>query len=143
MDIKRRVVEHFLGIVHVSDTTALSLKMAIEALFSKHNLSLSRIHGQGYDGASNMQGEFNGLKNLIMNMNASIYYVHCFAHRLQLALLAMAKNHVQIALLFNIVTNVVNIVGASCKRKDVLQEKQLKKVVEALQINELSKKKVD
>ena len=50
----------------------------------------------------------------------------------------MAKNHVQIALLFNIVTNVVNIVGASCKRKDVLQEKQLKKVVEALQVGELS-----
>ena len=73
-----------------------------------------------------------------MNMNASIHYVYCFAHRLQLVLLAVAKNHVQIALLFNIVTNVVNIVGASCKRKDVLQEKQLKKVVEALQVGELS-----
>ena len=42
---KRRVVERFLGIVHVSDTTALSFKVAIEALFSKHNLSLSRIRG--------------------------------------------------------------------------------------------------
>ena len=80
MDFKGRVVERFLGIVHVSDTTALSLKAAIEALFSKHNLSLSRIRGQGYDGASNMQGEFNGLKTLIMNMNASAYYVHCVAH---------------------------------------------------------------
>ena len=84
-----------------------------------------------------MQGEFNGLKTLIMNMNASVYYVHCFAHRLQLALLAVAKNHVQIALLFNIVTNVGNIAGASCKRRDVLREKQLKKVVEALQVGEL------
>ena len=56
VDFKGRVVERFFGIVHVSNTTALSLKAAIEALFSKHNLSLSRIRGQGYDGASNMQG---------------------------------------------------------------------------------------
>ena len=54
MDIKWRVVEHFFGIVYVSDTTVLSLKVAIEALFSKHNLSLLRIRGQGYDGASNV-----------------------------------------------------------------------------------------
>ena len=85
---------------------------------------MSRISGQGYDGASNMKGEFNGLKSLIMNMNASAYYVHCFAHQLRLTLLAVAKNHVQIVLLFNIVTNVMNIVGASGKRRDILREKQ-------------------
>ena len=28
------VIEHFLSIVHVTDTTALSLKVAIEAIFS-------------------------------------------------------------------------------------------------------------
>ena len=40
--------------LYVSDTTTLLLKVAIEALFFKHNLSMSRIRGQGYDGASNM-----------------------------------------------------------------------------------------
>ena len=41
--------------LYVSDITALSLKAAIETLFFKHNLSMSRICGQGYyDGASNM-----------------------------------------------------------------------------------------
>ena len=76
-----------------------------------------------------------------MNMNASAYYVHCFAHRLQLALLAVVKNHVQFALLFNIITNVVNITRASCKWRDILREKKLKKVVEALQVGELSKRR--
>jgi hypothetical protein len=64
----------------MSDTTVSSLKVVIEALFSKHGLSISRLHGQGYDGASNIQGEFNGLKALILNNNPSAYYVHCFAH---------------------------------------------------------------
>lgn len=54
--------------------------MALEGLFLKHNLSLSKVRGQGYDGASNMRGEFNGLKTLILQENSSAYYVHCFAH---------------------------------------------------------------
>ncbi|XP_042415049.1 uncharacterized protein LOC122004191 [Zingiber officinale] len=41
--------------VHVSDTNSHSLKMAIDALFVQHGLSLSRLRGQGYDGASNMR----------------------------------------------------------------------------------------
>ncbi|XP_057999338.1 uncharacterized protein LOC131178395 [Hevea brasiliensis] len=37
------VLEHILGILHVTDTSALSLKAAIDALFSKHSLSISRL----------------------------------------------------------------------------------------------------
>ena len=49
---KGSLVERFLGIVHVPDTSSLSLKLAIESLFSIHGVSLSRLHGQGYDGVS-------------------------------------------------------------------------------------------
>ena len=126
------VIERFLGIEHVTNTNALTLKKAVEDLFCRHGLSISRLRGQGYDGASNMQGELNGLKALILKESPCAYYVHCFAHQLQLALVAVAKNHDQIALLFNLVSNVVNVVGASCKRRDILKEKQASKVVEAL-----------
>ena len=116
VDKKGNVTEQFLGIVHVADTTALSLKVAVESLFSKHGLSLSRLRGQGYDGASNMQGEFNGLKALILRENKSAYYVHCFAHQLQLTLVAVAKNHNVIAEFFCLVAKLINVVGGSCKR---------------------------
>ncbi|XP_028110203.1 zinc finger MYM-type protein 1-like [Camellia sinensis] len=92
----------------------------------------------GYDGASNIQGEFNGLKTLILKENPCAYYVYCFAHQLQLALVAVAKNHDQIALLFTLVSNVVNVVGASCKRRDIVREKQAVKVAETLSTGELS-----
>ena len=100
VDKKGNVTEQFLGIVYVANTTVLSLKVAIESLFSKHGLSLSGLRGQGYDGASNMQGEFNGLKALILRENKSAYYVHCFAHQFQLTLVAVAKNHNVIAEFF-------------------------------------------
>ena len=46
VDFKWHVIEYFLDIVHVIDTTASSLKAVIEALFSKHNLNMSRIVGK-------------------------------------------------------------------------------------------------
>ena len=63
---KRCVIERFVGIVHVTDTSSLSLKEAIDGFFSIHGLSMTSLRGQGYDGASNMRGEFNGLKTLIL-----------------------------------------------------------------------------
>ena len=100
VDKKGRVVERFLSLVHVSTTTALSLKTALEFLFAKHGLSLSRIRGQGYDGANNMQCEFNDLKSLIMKEHGCTFYFYYFAHQLQLVLRVVAKKQVKITLLF-------------------------------------------
>ncbi|XP_042465663.1 uncharacterized protein LOC122048126 [Zingiber officinale] len=82
-------VKEHMGVVLSSH----SLKMAIDALFVQHGLSLSRLRGQGYDGASNMRGEFNGLKSLILQENSFAMYVHCFSHQLQLVLVAVAHDN--------------------------------------------------
>ncbi|CAN1310538.1 Zinc finger MYM-type protein 1 [Linum perenne] len=90
----------------------------------KHGLSFSKIRRQGYDGASNMKGEINGLKTLILSKTPSAYYIHCFAHQLQLTLVAVARNHGEISLFFNVVSVLTNLVGASCKRRDIVRETQ-------------------
>lgn len=79
-----------------------------------------------------MQGEFNDLKAFIMKENPSTYYIHCFAHQLQLALVGAEKNHAHIAFLFNVVSSLTNVVRASCKKRDILHEKQYSNIVEAL-----------
>jgi hypothetical protein len=38
------------------------LKEALLSLLDHHGLSISKIRGQGYDGASSMRGEFNSLQ---------------------------------------------------------------------------------
>ncbi|XP_059451114.1 uncharacterized protein LOC132181905 [Corylus avellana] len=55
VDKWEHVIECFLGITYVSNTIAVVLKMTIESVLSKHHLSISRLRGQGYDGASNMR----------------------------------------------------------------------------------------
>ena len=52
--------------------------------------------------------------------------------------MALAKNHIQIASLFSVVTNVVNVVGASSKCHDILYDKQFVVVSESLKHGELS-----
>ncbi|XP_020243347.1 uncharacterized protein LOC109821582 [Asparagus officinalis] len=45
---------------------SLTLKNAIYSALAHYNLDVQNIRGQGYDGASNMRGEFNGLQSLIV-----------------------------------------------------------------------------
>nr|XP_027067749.1 zinc finger MYM-type protein 1-like [Coffea arabica] len=131
------VIERFLGILHVRDTTTLSLKKAIDVLFSKHGLSISQICGQGYDGASNMRGEYNGLKTLIMKENGSAYYIHWFAHQLQLSFVGVAKKHVQVSSMYNTLSTLVHVLEGSSKRQEILREQRLKKVVDDLMTGDL------
>ncbi|XP_052621786.1 uncharacterized protein LOC128127356 [Lactuca sativa] len=131
------VVERFIGIKHVSDTSALCLKATIYSFLTECGLSPHRIRGQGYDGASNMNGAFNGLKTLIMKEVKSAHYIHCFAHQLQLALVFVAKNHPDINDFFDLISRLLNMLGSSYKRRDNLREKQTTKVVEALAASEI------
>ena len=50
------VQDRFFYIVHVKDSTTLTLKNELCVVLSRNNLNVSNIHGQGYDGASNMRG---------------------------------------------------------------------------------------
>lgn len=43
------MIERFLAIIHVPETSALTLKAAIDQLFSKYGLSMSHVRGQGYE----------------------------------------------------------------------------------------------
>ncbi|KAL3332246.1 hypothetical protein AABB24_032709 [Solanum stoloniferum] len=76
------VMERLIDIVYVEDTSASSLNEAIFNLLAQHSLSPSSVCGQCYDGASNMQGEINGLKMLIKRESKSAHSIHCFAHQL-------------------------------------------------------------
>ncbi|XP_066358501.1 uncharacterized protein [Miscanthus floridulus] len=129
--------EHFIGVVHVDDTMSLSLKEAIKGLLDSNGLSMTRIRGQGYDGASNMKGDIKGLKTLIMKESPSAYYIHCFAHQLQLVLVAVAKGNTNCKTFFDQVSILLNIVGVSCQRHGMLRNARLENVKKSLQCGEL------
>ena len=79
-----------------------------------------------------MRGEFNGLKAMILRDNPSAHYVHCFAHQLQLVIVAVAKKHEGVKDFYEYLNMVVNTVSASCKRSDMIREAKRKRVEEGI-----------
>ncbi|XP_071695577.1 uncharacterized protein [Rutidosis leptorrhynchoides] len=96
VDANGVLTERFLDLVHVQDTSAITLKRSLWERLSHYEFNTSKIRGQSYDGASNMRGEWNGLKALVLKDCPYAYYVHCFAHRLQLALVAASREVIPI-----------------------------------------------
>lgn len=135
------IVERFMALVHVTDTTTKSLKEGIDSVFAKHGLSLSRLRGQGYDSASNMWGEYNGLKTLILNENGSAKYIHYFAHQLQLVVVNVTKQRGAISDIFTIFTMIVNTRGTSCKKRDKLQQAEHEKIIKCLESEEIKSRR--
>lgn len=122
------IKERLLDLVHVSDTESQTLFETLDATLKLYHLRLDDIRGQGYDGASNMCGANRGLKTLILERNASAFFVHCWAHRLQLCLVSVARRMRDVNKFFFTINSIYNITCSSCRRRDVLREEQLKSI---------------
>ena len=129
--------ERFYEIVHVVDTAVVILKKEIYYLFSNYCLDIQNIQGQGYDGPSNMRGEWNGLQALILDDCPYAYYIHFFAYRLQLALVGASKAVVPLNRFFNKLILVINDIRASCKRIEQLKIARASDIAYLIDIEEL------
>ncbi|KAI5648574.1 hypothetical protein M9H77_34579 [Catharanthus roseus] len=103
------VIEHFLGVVHVNDTSTQTLKNSIDDFFAINGLSISQLRGQGYDGASNMR-----------------------------VLVTTTKKNGHVCTFFEYLAMIVNVVGASCKRKDVVLQKHHDDLVKRIESGEVA-----
>ena len=137
VDKDGNIKKQFFYIVHVKDTTTATLKKELSVVLSRHNLDVCNIRGQGYDGASNMRGEWNGLQALFLNDNPYAYYVNCFAHRLQLALVAASREVIPVHQFFSNLSFIVNVVCSSSKHHDELEVVELNGITQLLKMGKL------
>ena len=84
-----------------------------------------------------MRGKFNGLQALFREECLYAYYVHCFAHRLQLALNAAAKGVDDIYTFFDTLSFVVNFVDSSAKRHSALKATREEEIAELVAVGKL------
>ena len=83
-----------------------------------------------------MRGEFNGLQNQI-HENPYTFYVHCFAHQLQVVVVAVTECCGGINDFFDYVNLIVTNTSASCKSKDLLTAKHHENIVYRLESGEI------
>ena len=65
------------------------------------------------------------------------YYVHCMAHRLQLALVTTFREVQDVHQFFDHLVNIINIVVGSSKHNDELQHAQAEQVENMIASNEI------
>ncbi|XP_071699117.1 uncharacterized protein [Rutidosis leptorrhynchoides] len=84
-----------------------------------------------------MRGEWNGLQALVIKECPYAYYVHCFAHRLQLARVAASREVIPVHQFFNRLSCIINVICASSKRHDELQKSKDLEIKHLLELGEI------
>ena len=84
-----------------------------------------------------MHSEWKGLQTLFFNECSCAYYIHCFVHRLQLALVVASRKVIVVHEFFSNLNFIINMVSASCKRYCDLQNAQKANIVHLIAIDEL------
>ena len=88
-----------------------------------------------------MRGEWNELQALICKECLYAYYIHCFAHRLQLALVIASSKVSVVHQIFNNLTSIINSTTSSSKRNDELKDAQAIDVARKLSNNEIESRR--
>lgn len=90
---KTEIKERFLGFVRLTKLDAVSLAKELSSFLTSVGLSMNMCVAQSYDGASVMSGRVRGVQQLIRQIAGNpCPYVHCHAHRLNLAIVDVAKD---------------------------------------------------
>jgi len=74
------VHESFIDLYSVPAIDANTLTTVIKDSLIRMNLSMSKIQGQCYDGASNMAGAKKGISKQIMDIERCTIFMHCYGH---------------------------------------------------------------
>lgn len=108
-DLQKLIIrEDFVGFVPIYNQTSEKITEALLKRCKELSLKMEKCIGQGYDGAGNMSGHVNGVQARMENLYLLMMYVHCYSHRLNLALSnAMSVPPVRNCL--GIVNDVVNL----------------------------------
>ena len=84
--------EDIVGFVELSTKTGVGIADVIKKKLKEIGLSIENLRGQGYDGASNMSGKFNGVQGKILEDQPLAFYSHCSAHVLNLCVVDVCDN---------------------------------------------------
>ena len=107
--------------------TGAALAQTLLENLNENGLNVKNMVGEGYDGAANMSGQFNGVQAIIKRSCPMAIYTHCSSHCLNLVL-AKACQIAPIRKTLKTVEEVIVFLSSSAGRK-----KYLLKVIDALQ----------
>ena len=95
-----KLLERFICFKDLPKTDAETIKEAITGTLASIGLNIENARRQGYDGAANMSGAYNGVKTKILEINPLALHVHCHSHCLSLVLVDACRSLFEAKLFF-------------------------------------------
>ena len=115
-------VERFWGIFNPTNEKAETLcNLLDEELKKIIKTEVNKLIAQCYDGANNMSGCHNGLQTKIKALYKYAYFVHCYAHQLNLILKQATSVLIPIRRFFNDMDYIPTYFSKSPQRLEVLK----------------------
>ena len=116
------VHEEFLGLFPVKSTDATTLTNVIKKVFEDQGLSLQRLRGQCYDGASAMSGIKSGVAKQICDIEPRALFTHCYGHALNLAASDVLKQSKLMSDALDLTREITKLIKCSPRREGIFQD---------------------
>ena len=108
--------ERFFGFYDTISTTGEAITNLICDVVKDHGFDFNNLVGLGFDGASAMKSEVKGVAGLMKEKAPNAIFVHCNAHRLNLALQKTLKSIPALRNSLGIMETMYNVMEGSPKR---------------------------
>ena len=128
-----KIYERFLKFIQPKGYTAEVIAAEIMKELDSLNIDKNKLIGQSYDGAAVMSGSNNGVQKLVRNIYPYAYYVHCYAHQLNLILEKCASINHTVRSFFCNLHAFPSFFTRSPKRSEILKEIVHKRIPSAPQ----------
>ena len=115
-------VERFWGFFNPLGHDALSLSGNIKEVLAEVVPNKEKLVSQSYDGANVMSGQHAGVQTIIRKEYPYAYFIHCYAHQLNLVLAQAASQNKQVRLFFANIGEVPSFFSHSPQRVAILDE---------------------
>jgi len=116
------VHEDFLGLYEVDSIEAATLVKVLKDCLLRLNISMNKVRGQCYDGASNMAGIRQGVATVVQEEQSNAFFTHCYGHSLNLATSDMVKGCTTMKKMLDTVQEITKLVKYSPRRQALFEK---------------------
>ena len=114
--------EDTIALYNVPSISADTLTCVIKDFLCRLNLTLNKVHGQCYDGVSNMSGVRTGVAKQLLDEEKRAVFTHCYGHALNLACSDTVKGCKVLKDLLETTREITKLVKFSPKRKILFRD---------------------
>jgi len=103
LDCSEKPIEAFTGLTELTQTKAEGIKVCVNKVFERAQVDMKKMTSCSFDGGANYSGCKGGVQALLRKTNPALFYVHCRAQLLQLALVHASQKYLPIKCVLNII----------------------------------------